>query len=568
MAKDPARKWTDKELKEMEKHIGGIYDQALTEITEKWDAYMAKSAKRLDKLHEAYQNAAADEKEDALKKYQDALRNVTFKDKYYHDMVQETATRICYTNKVATAYMNGQMPQIYKVNYDQIDPAAVIPGIKYSMVSEETIANLIKDGTIPQREIDEKKDKTWNTKQIGSTVLQGILQGESIKDISKRLLPIVNKNEASAIRNARTMTTCAENRGRLDRYADYESKGLVMAKVWIATGDDRTRDWHLTLDGQEVSRDENFIDGQGNELMYPGDPDAASETTWNCRCSMRSHILGVRGKNGKITPIKDMHKSGLHQEQIEAERKKRDMKKPEKITAKEKKKEQPKEFPEIKTRAEAMEVAKSMFASIEDNVKRINEEILCKNITQLKRLNDKFGALTDKNIGYLTSSASGRAIAYTGTAYNRKVENTRLGLVAKYYKDPEELKNTELRMRDKNWSMPFSDEYASVFSITHEYGHMLESVISKGRTVWGSRIGPDYVDDPRKEEKKQAKDIRNEIVAIAKENNPDFTMLGKISEYGKTNDFEFFAEVFANSQCGAPNELGMAMLKWLEKEGY
>lgn len=323
MAKDPARKWTDKELKEMEKHIGGIYDQALTEITEKWDAYMAKSAKRLDKLHEAYQNAAADEKEDALKKYQDALRNVTFKDKYYHDMVQETATRICYTNKVATAYMNGQMPQIYKVNYDQIDPAAVLPGIKYSMVSEETIANLIKDGTIPQRDLDERKDKTWNTKQIGSTVLQGILQGESIKDISKRLLPIVNKNEASAVRNARTMTTCAENRGRLDRYADYESKGLVMAKVWIATGDDRTRDWHLTLDGQEVARDENFTDGQGNELMYPGDPGAAPETVWNCRCSMRSHIIGVRGKDGEITPIEDMHKRGLHQEQIEAERRRR-----------------------------------------------------------------------------------------------------------------------------------------------------------------------------------------------------------------------------------------------------
>ena len=323
MAKDPARKWTDKELKEMEQHIGNIYDRALTEITEKWDAYMAKSAKRLDKLHEAYEKAPADKREDALKAYQDALRNVTFKDKYYHDMVKETATRLCYTNKVATAYMNGQMPQIYKVNYDQIDPAAVLPGIKYSMVSEETIANLIKDGTIPQRDLDERKDKTWNTKQIGSTVLQGILQGESIKDISKRLLPIVNKNEASAVRNARTMTTCAENRGRLDRYADYESKGLVMAKVWIATGDDRTRDWHLTLDGQEVARDENFTDGQGNELMYLGDPDAAPETVWNCRCSMRSHIIGVRGKDGEITPIEDMHESGLHQEQIEAEREKR-----------------------------------------------------------------------------------------------------------------------------------------------------------------------------------------------------------------------------------------------------
>lgn len=341
MSKDPARKWTDKELKEMSYHIGQIYEQATDEITEKWDAYMARAAKRLDKLHNDYITAPDDKKEEALKKYQKALENVTFKDKYYKDMVLETTTRICNTNKIATAYMNGEMPKIYRVNYDQIDPMAVIPGIRYDMVSEETVAHLIKDGTIPQREIDTGKDITWNTKQIGSTVLQGIIQGESIKDIAKRLMPIVDKNEASAIRNARTMTTCAENRGRLDRYADYESKGLVMAKVWIATGDDRTRDWHLTLDGQEVARDENFTDGQGNELMYPGDPDAAPETTWNCRCSMRSHILGVRGKDGEITPIPDMHESGLHQEQIEAEREKRGMEQP---AAEEKKEEkQPEE---------------------------------------------------------------------------------------------------------------------------------------------------------------------------------------------------------------------------------
>ena len=323
MAKDPARKWTDKELKDMEYHIGEIYEQALTEIDEKWAAYMDRADKRVSKLYNAYKNAPEGEREAALKKYQDALENVTFRDAYYREMVKDTATRLCNTNKIATAYMNGEMPNIYKVNYDQIDPDALIPGIKYNMLDERTIAHLIKDGTIPQREIDEKKDKTWNTKQIGSTVLQGILQGESIKDISKRLMPIVNKNEASAVRNARTMTTCAENRGRLDRYADYESKGLVMAKVWIATGDDRTRDWHLTLDGQEVARDENFIDGEGNPLMYPGDPDAAPETVWNCRCSMRSHIIGVRGKDGEITPIEDMHESGLHQEQIEAEREKR-----------------------------------------------------------------------------------------------------------------------------------------------------------------------------------------------------------------------------------------------------
>lgn len=327
MANDPARKWTDKELKEMERHIEGIYKQAEKEITEKWNAYMERTEKRLANLYAAYVSAPDDKKADALEKYQKALENATYKNEWYRDMVKETTTRLTKVNEIATAYINGQMPEIYKVNYDQIDPDALIPGIKYTMVDEHTVRNLIKNGTIPQKEVDEKKDASWNTKQIGSTVLQGILQGEGIKDIAKRILPIVDNNKASAVRNARTMTTAAENRGRLDRYNDYESKGLIMQKVWIATGDSRTRDWHLSLDGQEVDKDEPFIDGLGNELQYPGDPDARAETVWNCRCSMRSHITGVRGKSGKITPIADMHQKGLHQEQIDTERSKREVKK-------------------------------------------------------------------------------------------------------------------------------------------------------------------------------------------------------------------------------------------------
>ena len=572
-SKDPARKWTDKELAEMRYHIGQIYEDATEEITAKWDAYMFRAAKRLDKLHNDYVTAPDDEKEEALKKYQDALKNVTFRDKYYKDMVLDTTRHICKANEIATAYMNGEMPKIYRVNYNQIDPAAVIPGIRYDMLDENAVRHLIKDGTIPQKKMDPEKDITWNTKQIGSSVLQGIIQGESIKDIAKRLMPIVDKNEASAVRNARTMTTCAENRGRLDRYADYESKGLVMAKVWIATGDNRTRDWHLSMDGQEVSKDEEFIDGQGNKLMYPGDPDAEPQTTWNCRCSMRSHILGVRGKDGEITPIEDMHESGLHQEQIEAEREKRGMEEP---AAEEKKEEQPKEFPEIKTRAEAMEVAKSMFASLEKNLSKIDEQLFCENITQLKRLNDKFGVLTENNKGYFTSSPSGRAIAWTSTDFSmRRGENTCLSLVSRHYNNRETFIENENRATDRFYSMPAKKENIPIYAITHEYGHMLESVISQRRVDYNAfkeRIDNYNPALQRKEwiklEKQKAKDIYNEILDIAKADNPDFSLKDNLSQYGHTNHFEFFAEVFANSQCGAPNELGNAMLKWLEEEGY
>lgn len=58
-----------------------------------------------------------------------------------------------------------------------------------------------------------------------------------------------------------------------------------------------------------------------------------------------------------------------------------------------------------------------------------------------------------------------------------------------------------------------------------------------------------------------------EILDIAKETNVNFKLSNNLSRYGKTNYAEFFAEVFANSQLGAPNELGKAMLVWLERKG-
>lgn len=58
-----------------------------------------------------------------------------------------------------------------------------------------------------------------------------------------------------------------------------------------------------------------------------------------------------------------------------------------------------------------------------------------------------------------------------------------------------------------------------------------------------------------------------EILDIAKEANVNFKLGDNISRYGRTNYAEFFAEVFANSQLGAPNELGKAMLVWLERKG-
>ena len=61
-----------------------------------------------------------------------------------------------------------------------------------------------------------------------------------------------------------------------------------------------------------------------------------------------------------------------------------------------------------------------------------------------------------------------------------------------------------------------------------------------------------------------------EIIKIAADKSSDSDNLIKnnLSQYGKSNYAEFFAEVFANSELGEPNELGYAMSEWLKRRGY
>ena len=322
---DEARNWTNDRLKEMEKHIREVYEQAQSELTEKWNKYMAAGQDRLDRLYAAYLSAPADKKAEALAKYQNALENYTLRNEWYQQMVNETAYRLANVNEIALAYVNGEIPAIYLENFNDVDPELIRIGINWTMRDEYTVKHLmLGEGALPQKKLNYPKDVAWNMKQINSAVLQGIIQGESIDKIAKRIYPIVGNNQNAAIRTARTMVTGAENRGRQDRYRKYEDEGVVMKKVWLATPDGRTRDWHLDMDGQEVGVDEMFVDGHGNELEYPGDPGAEAETVYNCRCTMISHLIGIKMKDGHIERFDEDGGTSLHDRQIAEERERRE----------------------------------------------------------------------------------------------------------------------------------------------------------------------------------------------------------------------------------------------------
>ena len=303
----------------MEKKISQIYREAQSNLTEKWNAYMKRGQARLDRMSE--------DSDITLEEYRKALENYTLKNQWYKDMVDETTKRLANVNEIALAYVNDQTPDIYAINYNQAKETADSVGIKFNLVDESTVKRLVRDGDIelPQKKVDIPKDQRWNTKKLNSAVLQGILQGEDMKSIAKRILPVVDYNRKAAIRNARTLVTGAENRGRNDSYKQLSNEGLYMNKVWMATPDGRTRDWHIDMDGQEVSVDDSFVDGLGNLLEYPGDPGGAPESVYNCRCTMVSHVIGfINPETGELTTIDfEDSSTSLHERQMQDEKTRR-----------------------------------------------------------------------------------------------------------------------------------------------------------------------------------------------------------------------------------------------------
>lgn len=280
----------------MEKKLKQTYQQTKDELEEKWFQFMRIQGEKVKAMQDEYYAIKKTGDKKAIEEYGKKLgiekRNLTLKNAYYKEMVDETTTKIAQTNQIAVAYINNQMPDIYAINFNDAYKNMVkgFQGISYTLVDEHTVRDLVKDNRLrlPKKKVNIPKDKRWNAKQLNSSMLQGILQGESIDDMATRILPVVDNNMTASYRTARTMTTNCENKGRQDRLDDLSDQGLDIEKTWLATDDERTRESHMLMDGETVPYDEEFSNG----LMYPADENGDPSEVYNCRCTMTTNILG------------------------------------------------------------------------------------------------------------------------------------------------------------------------------------------------------------------------------------------------------------------------------------
>lgn len=287
---------TERILAEVEVDVERVYRQAAEETQKKLDDYLRRFEVKDRIKRKALARGEITKQEYnywrtgqiAIGERWEEMRNTLAEDYHNH-------------NAIARSIVNGYTPEVYALNHNygtyQVEKESKV-NTSYTLYDKQTVERLIRENPkvlpLPGPSMKEflvnNKDAAWQEGQIQSVMLMGILQGESIPNISRRISRTMGEtNRKATTRYARTAITAAQNAGRVDSYKRAEEMGIELEQEWLATLDKVTRDSHRRLDGETAKVGEEFSNG----CEYPGDPDGPPEEIWNCRCTLVAHLKSL-----------------------------------------------------------------------------------------------------------------------------------------------------------------------------------------------------------------------------------------------------------------------------------
>ena len=266
-------KWTDAQLKALERNINKEYTKAYNQCKEEMQKLMAKMQ---DKTLTPHQRMLIATKYDRLDKLCEQMA----------DVLQDA-------EKSAERFIGANSQNIFKTIYN-----SNAGNYGFSLLDNTAIRNILTEQVNPFTKIafSNLKDKTALINKLKSELTTALLKGESIPKIARRLKSVSEGQLGNTIRIARTETTRVENSAHQEVANESARQGFNVWKKWVATQDDRTRDAHRDMDGVEVPYDEPFV-VDGEEMMYPGDTSlgASAGNVINCRCVMVEVIKDKAG---------------------------------------------------------------------------------------------------------------------------------------------------------------------------------------------------------------------------------------------------------------------------------
>ena len=265
-------------MKPIEDKIAKEYSQAQAELAKKVEQYF-KAFEKKDATWQKWVKNGEKTKEE----YRAWRANQMAMGKRWENMRDTIATDLANADKIASKIVNDNIPDAYALGHNwgtyEVESGIGI-NTSYTLYNHAAVEELLKDdpNLLPKSKVKIPKDKLWNRRHLDSAITQGILQGESIPDIAKRLEAVTDMNHKAALRNARTMTGSAQNAGHFASYKRAEDMGIDIEKQWLATMDERTRTSHRYLHGETQKMEDEFSNG----LMYPADPEGEPSEVYNC----------------------------------------------------------------------------------------------------------------------------------------------------------------------------------------------------------------------------------------------------------------------------------------------
>ena len=283
---DYVERYSGKASDELEKQIRQVYKQAAEEVQKKLDDFIrghkARNAQMLQMVSDGKMS-----KQD----YQKWMRGQVFQGDQWKQKLKDVTDVYVHADEKAREIVGGTSKNVFMeaANYTAYDLEKGMRGaVAFDVYDAKTVERLLKKDPkmLPEWKIDQPKDYKWNEKRVRNAVAQGIIQGESVEEVGDRLTgELATSNATKMDMFARTAINGAQNAGRMDRLHEAEEMGIEVRKKWLATLDQRTRDTHQALDGQEQPIDEPFV-VDGMKIDYPGDPFAPPELVYNCRCTL------------------------------------------------------------------------------------------------------------------------------------------------------------------------------------------------------------------------------------------------------------------------------------------
>lgn len=634
---DPAHKATEKILKEIEARLDKEYKKASEEVAEKLRDYLDRYRKK-DEIWRKWVEEAegTPEHKQRLKEYQEWRVGQIAIGKRWENMKTQLAEDYHHTNDIAKSIVYGYMPDVYALNFNfgtyTVEKGARLD-TSFTLYSRATVERLMRDdpkllpdpGKKTAARIAAGKDVLWNKQQIQSVMMQGILQGKSIPALATDLSKTVgDKNRKAAIRNARTMTTGAQNAGRVDSYTRAQEMGIQNEKQWLATLDGRTRHSHRMLDGETVPLKNAFSNG----CEYPGDPNGDPSEVYNCRCTLLTVIKG-HGINVKDLSLRRNNKlEGMSYEEW-----KKGKAESNPITLPEEKGEAIKQAynaeyrrkageiggggttktqPEQPVKNPAEKTTEALANAYEyhrtknnlnvvpyEELKRENLDIISaeyKNLSKetadafnntITRLINEYDTPLQK-IRSMTKEESIGNSAFASVAHDYSFDNALMVINPVKCKDAEKLANRIKELSARGYAIKIQEGKELEYVPTHEFAHTLLNMSDPlvNKTNW---VGADYkkIKEVRKEikwiydnYKFELKELENRAKNLELEFLTTFDVEKgekarelylkiekiKLSDYSLNNVDEFLAEAFTHAKIGkGENEYSAQVMEILDK---